>query len=319
MLPWILIGVISVAAVLIYVLFIRKAQEKSHIAKNIYLKSLDMTYTPPSQRVSLFSYDPVSSSNDLRRNVAEQKRHMEYLAGLEFYLEYQPQVTPHNQKFVGAEALLRARNLNGEVVMPYVFLPWLEAADMIRSLDLWVAAEVIKQDAIWQAAGVDVEIKMNVSSETLLDKQSTHLLIDKIAEAGGRVSVEILEQDFSTALDDVVSAIKKIQAFGGKVYIDDFGTGYSSLSYLNSLKVDCIKIDRSFVLALQTLEGEKVMAGIFNFAEALGLSLVIEGVETEAQLNKLPKNIPFAVQGWLYSKAIPADEIPEFAKKFTGV
>jgi sensor c-di-GMP phosphodiesterase-like protein len=77
-------------------------------------------------------------------------------------------------------------------------------------------------------------------------------------------------------------------------------------------------VDRSFVLALETEGGQKVMSGIFNFAEALGLSLVVEGVESEEQLSKIPKNVPFSVQGWLYSKALPPDLIPAFAKQYSA-
>ena len=302
----------------VYSLFIKKMDDESRAIKNIHLKSLDMTYTHINQEASLFSYDPVSSTNELRKKLARQKQHMEYLAGLEFYLEYQPQVTPHNKRFFGCEALLRAKDQNGETVMPYVFLPWFEAAEMMKSIDLWVAEAAVKQDVAWQKMGVFVPIKINISSHTLMDKASTDLIVEKISQAQGRVSVEIVEQSFSDGLENVVGAIARIQAFGAKVYIDDFGTGYSSLSYLNLLNADAIKIDRSFVLGLNQPDGEKVMAGIFNFAEALGLEVVVEGVETEAQLAKIPQNIPFSVQGWLYSKALPAEQVPAFAQRYSG-
>ncbi len=155
-----------------------------------------------------------------------------------------------------------------------------------------------------------------MSGDTLVDKKSADLLVEKISKANGRISIEIVEQDFSSGLENAKTVIAKIQRFGAKVYIDDFGTGYSSLSYLNSLNADAIKIDRSFVLGLNQPEGEKVMAGIFNFAEALGLEVVVEGVETEEQLAKIPQNMPFAVQGWLYSKALDADEIPSFMQRY---
>ena len=315
----VLLQVVNIAiGVGIYSLFIKKMDDESLAVKNIHLKSLDMTYTHINQEASLFSYDPVSSTNELRKKLARQKQHMEYLAGLEFYLEYQPQVVPHNKQFVGSEALLRAKNQAGEIVMPYVFLPWFEAADMMKSIDLWVAVAAVKQDAIWQEMGVFAPIKINISSHTLVDKASTDLIIEKISEAQGRISIEIVEQSFSEGLDNVVDAIARIQAFGAKVYIDDFGTGYSSLSYLNLLNADAIKIDRSFVLGLSQPDGEKVMAGIFNFAEALGLEIVVEGVETEAQLAKIPQNIPFSVQGWLFSKALPAEQMPAFIQQYSG-
>ena len=302
----------------IYSRFVKKMDDESRVVKNIHLKSLDMTYTHINEEATLFSYDPVSATNQLRGKLAKQKRHMEYLAGLEFYLEYQPQVTPHNKQFVGCEALLRAKNQQDEAVMPYIFLPWFEAAGMMKSIDLWVADAAVKQDESWQKSGMRVAIKINISSDTLMDKASTDLIIEKISKAQGRISIEIVEQSFSDGLENVVAAIERIQAFGAKVYIDDFGTGYSSLSYLNLLNADAIKIDRSFVLGLSHPEGEKVMAGIFNFAEALGLDVVVEGVETEDQLAKIPQNIPFAVQGWLYSKALPADKIPAFIQQFSA-
>lgn len=303
----------------IYARFVKKMDHGSRSSSNIYIKSLDMTYTHINEEASLFSYDPVSSANELRREALKQKQHMEYLAQLEFYLEYQPQVNPRNRQFIGSEALLRARNQHGEVVMPYVFLPWLQAAGMMKNIDLWVADEAIKQDKIWQKAGVFAPIKINVSGDTLADEENANLLVRKISKAKGRISVEIVEQDFSSSIENVKKVIAKIQAFGGKVYIDDFGTGYSSLSYLNSLNADAIKIDRSFVLGLDQPEGQKVMAGLFNFAEALGLEVVVEGVETKEQLAKIPQNIGFSVQGWMYSKALAADEIPSFIQRYPSI
>ena len=294
-------------------LFNQVAQKLSLILRgNSSMQVIDSA--EPSHQISAGAPD----ANDLSVSLAKQKQHMEFLADLDFYLEYQPQVTPHNNQFIGSEALLRARDAHGEVVMPYVFLPWLENAGMMRSIDLWVANEAVKQSAIWHEMGLNAPIKINVTSDTLMDEATTDALIAKIAEAHGRISIEIVEQDFSAGLDKAVNAIARVQALGGKVYIDDFGTGYSSLSYLNSLKADCLKIDRSFVLGLDSPEGEKVMAGIFNFAQTLGYGLVVEGVETQEQLAKIPNNIPFSVQGWLYSKAIPADQIPAFAQQYSG-
>jgi EAL domain-containing protein (putative c-di-GMP-specific phosphodiesterase class I) len=264
----------------------------------------------------VFSYDPISATAELRKKLTNQKKHMERLAGLDFYLEYQPQVTPHNQKLVGVEALIRAKDAEKKIWGAGEFLPWFEDASMMKSIDLWVATEAIKQDAEWQNLGLNIGIKINVSSETLKHRETMDLLIEKLAIAHGRVSIEIVEQEFFGELESVVESIRRIQAIGAKVYIDDFGTGYSSLSYLNSLKVDCIKVDRNFVLELEKPEGQKVMAGIFNFAETLGLELIVEGVETEEQLAKIPQHPLFAVQGWLYSKSLNPLEIPAFAAKF---
>lgn len=303
---------------MIYSPFVSAVERDGLKPLNVYLKSLKMTYTHFNEEASLFSDDVVQNSNALRNAQIRKRHQLENLAELDFFLEYQPQVSVHDQRFVGAEALLRARDKSGNIVMPYEFLPWLNEAGLMKSIDLWVAGEALEQDAIWQEMGIDVPIKINITGATLSEKVATNELIKKISQAKGRISIEIVEQDFSSSMVEVIEAIKRIHAFGGKVYIDDFGTGYSSLSYLNSLNVDYLKVDRSFVLALETEGGQKVMSGIFNFAEALGLSLVVEGVETEEQLSKVPKNVPFSVQGWLYSKALHPDNIPAFALKYSA-
>jgi EAL domain-containing protein (putative c-di-GMP-specific phosphodiesterase class I) len=284
----------------------------------VYLKSLKMTYTHLQEEASLFSDDVVQNSNTLRHAQNRKRQQLERLADLDFFLEYQPQVSFQTKHFVGAETLLRARDSTGKIIMPYEFLPWLNEASLMKSIDLWVADEALEQDAIWQEMGIDVPIKINITAATLIEKVSRKALIEKISQAKGRISIEIIEQDLSSGIVEVIDAIKRIHAFGGKVYIDDFGTGYSSLSYLNSLNADYIKVDRSFVLALYTEGGEKVMSGIFNFADTLGLSLVVEGVETEDQLSKIPKNVPFAVQGWLYSKSLHPDLIPTFVRQYSA-
>jgi lactose/cellobiose-specific phosphotransferase system IIC component len=304
---------------MIYRPFVKAFELESTKSLNVYLKSLKMTYTHFHEEASLFSDDVVQNSNALRNSQNRKRQQIERLAELDFFLEYQPQVSVQDQQFVGAEALLRARDKSGETIMPYEFLPWLAEAGLMKSIDLWVAGEALEQDAAWQAMGLEVPIKINVTGATLTEKVATNELINKISQAKGRISIEIVEQDFSSGLDEVVETIKRIHGFGGKVYIDDFGTGYSSLSYLNGLHADYIKVDRSFVLALETEGGQKVMSGIFNFAEALGLSLVVEGVETEEQLAKIPQNVPFSVQGWLYSKALHPDLIPSFAKQYSTI
>lgn len=302
---------------IVYRPFVKAVERDSLKPVSVYLKSLKMTYTHLQEEASLFADDVVQNANALRHAQIRKRQQLERLAELDFFLEYQPQVEAGTKQFVGAEALLRARDKVGKIVMPYEFLPWLNEAGLMKSIDLWVAGEALEQDAIWQEMGINVPIKINITGATLIDQVSTKALIEKISQAKGRISIEIIEQDFSSGLIEVIDAIKRIHAFGGKVYIDDFGTGYSSLSYLNSLNADYLKVDRSFVLALETEGGQKVMSGIFNFAEALGLSLVVEGVETEEQLSKIPQNIPFSIQGWLYSKALHPDLIPTFVRQYS--
>ncbi|ERO65826.1 hypothetical protein P308_17545 [Pseudomonas piscis] len=106
-----------------------------------------------------------------------------------------------------------------------------------------------------------------------------------------------------------------MHALGAKVYIDDFGTGFSALSYLHQFPVDGIKIDRSFVLAQREPQGAQVLNGLLRFCETLGLKVVVEGVETQEQLEFLQSSLELIIQGWYYSKALPGAQIPGFASQ----
>ena len=114
-------------------------------------------------------------------------------------------------------------------------------------------------------------------------------------------------------VEAIRQAIGQIHALGAKVAIDDFGTGFSSMSYLHQFDVDAIKIDRSFVVASGHAKGELVLDGLLRFCEALQLNVVAEGVETEAQLQALGFEGELLVQGWYFSRALPGEQLPQFA------
>ncbi len=107
-------------------------------------------------------------------------------------------------------------------------------------------------------------------------------------------------------------AFNKLHQLGVKIHIDDFGTGYSSLSYLNRFDIDTIKIDRSFVLALDNPKGRKVFASLQSVAHALDLAVIVEGVETNQQLDAIKANGALSIQGWYYAKSLPAERFIDF-------
>jgi EAL domain-containing protein (putative c-di-GMP-specific phosphodiesterase class I) len=156
---------------------------------------------------------------------------------------------------------------------------------------------------------------INISSATLTDAAYGERLVEILAQAHGHVSVEITEDALVGDIQVTRQTIQKLQAIGAKVYIDDFGTGFSALSYLHQFPVDFIKIDRSFVVAQRDPKGAQVMTGMLRFCEALNLGVVVEGVETAEQLAFLNTGAELIIQGWYFSKALPADQLEDFVRE----
>jgi sensor c-di-GMP phosphodiesterase-like protein len=223
----------------------------------------------------------------------------------QFFLEYQPLIHLHSGHCVGVEALLRWRNGAGELVPPDVFIPAAEASGMIGKLTERVLELVCEDAGRFLAGHPGFHVAINLSAA---DLESTAVLgfVDKmLASSGARPSsliVEITERGFvnRAAARDVIAGL---HARGIEVAIDDFGTGYSSLSYLESLDVDFLKIDRSFIESIGTgAPTSQVVSHIIGMAHNLDLRMIAEGVENHEQANFLRlRGVGFA-QGWLFGK-----------------
>jgi len=300
---------------LIYAPFIRAIDRDGERGSDIRIRSLDTTFTQLHEEASLYANDPVVFANNFRKTQHEQNERIRQISEYEFYLEYQPQVSLRTGLCTGCEALLRARDQEGRTQQPWEFLQWLEKAGLMKDLDIWVASTALRQVNAWRAAGVSLPMTINITGYTLDDPVFRDRLVRIIELAHGAISVEITEQALAGDVGRVQAAIAEFHRVGAKVYIDDFGTGYSSLSYLHQFDIDTIKIDRSFVLAQQSHKGSQVMAGLMRFAETLDLNVVVEGVETEQQLASLVSGQELIIQGWYYSKAIPADRIADFIEQ----
>ena len=298
---------------LIYAPFILQIDRKTRSAHEIHLKSLDTMVTQIHEDATLYSYDPIGTAHAIRERQAHFRQMLEAFSDAEFMLEYQPQVHGQSGQFLGCEALLRIREPDGSTRFPAEFVEALREANLMSGLDLWVTRAALKQDTAWQAQGLSVRTSINVSADTLTDKHSLNILLETLGETDGRLAVEITEQALASNPTEVGSAIQALHAIGAKVYIDDFGTGYSSLGYLHQFDFDVLKIDRSFVLALDQPRGENLMSGVLDLANRLGLDCVVEGVETEAQRARVIAEHPVAIQGWLFSRSLPGDLIPAFA------
>ncbi|KAF1005872.1 MAG: PTS system N,N'-diacetylchitobiose-specific EIIC component [Pseudomonas fluorescens] len=299
---------------LIYAPYVRAIHRQASEGSTVYLKSLDMTFRGLEEKGRLLETDPVMASHKALARQADELSRIQQICDYDFYLEYQPQVSTRTGLCTGCEALMRARDADGVVHSPWEFLQWLAQARLMPDVDLWVASHAVRQYQKWRKAGFALPMTINVSSATLTTPGYGERLIEILAQARGQVSVEITEQALVGDIKAVRQMIRRLQDIGAKVYLDDFGTGFSALSYLHQFPVDFIKIDRSFVVAQHDPKGAQVLTGMLRFCEALKLGVVVEGVETAEQLAFLNGAGELIIQGWFYSKALPADQMEAFVK-----
>jgi len=212
----------------------------------------------------------------------------------EFELWYQPQVSWKTGRVCGAEALIRWNHPARGMVSPFEFIPIAEESGLIDPLGLWIMEEAVT---------------------TLLSLELA-IVLDKHGVQPNQLKVEITESFIMTDRDVVVMHLKRLREKGVVVAIDDFGTGYSSLAYLQDLPIDVLKIDRSFVSGLtQANYKTSIAASIMALANSLGLITITEGVETVEQLNLIQQLGSEIIQGYFYSKPVPAKELVEAIRK----
>ena len=230
----------------------------------------------------------------------------------EFFLDYQPIVELKTGKCVGAEALLRWRRSTGELLAPDLFIPIAEQTGIISALTKRVL-ELIEADAgVFLAAHPGFHIALNLSAADLQSSAIVDLLDQFLANtktAPSSLVIEITERSFLD-LESACRIISDLRRRGFEIAIDDFGTGYSSLSHLQSLELDFLKIDRSFVEAIATTAPTSQVVGhIIAMARSLGLRMIAEGVERPAQAEFLAAEGVQSVQGWLFGKPMSFNEV----------
>jgi len=280
--------------------------------REIKITALDTTYMRRHEEAQTLSDDPISLAQQRESAQVTVEKQLRNMNQKEFCVEYQPQINPQNGEVVGCEALVRAIDNLGRVHPPSDFLPWLEKAGLMKDMDLWVFKKVVQDIQYWQNAGISVPVSVNITPETIVDEEYVKSIATIIEPVKGLVHLEITEDSMLINEHALEKSLDIFHQLGAKIYIDDFGTGYSSLSYLNRFDIDAIKIDRSFVLALETEKGQKVFSSLQSVATELELMVVVEGVETEKQLQSIFLNSGCSVQGWLYSRSLPLDGFIEY-------
>ncbi len=241
----------------------------------------------------------------------------------EFVLHYQPQVDLRTGAIVGMEALIRWQHPEMGMVAPSRFIGVAEETGLIVPIGAWVLRAACRQTRAWHDAGLgSLRVAVNLSArqfgaDDLLDDLKTVL-----AETGlppHCLEIELTESLFMSDVGVAVELLHAMKALGVKLSIDDFGTGYSSLSYLSRFPIDVLKIDRSFVAAIARDSNDAaIVASIVALAHNLKLSVIAEGVETADQLDYLRREGCDQMQGYYFSKPLPAEKFEALVRERQG-
>lgn len=243
----------------------------------------------------------------------------------EFVLHYQPKVNLATGEISGLEALIRWNDPDSGIVAPGQFIPLLEETGLILAVGAWAIHRALADYSLWSLQGVrPPRIAVNVSAIQLRQADFVNTVRDAInavtpPNAAHGLDIEITE---SVIMEDIEGTIGKLQALHDmnvNIAIDDFGTGYSSLSYLARLPVQLLKIDYSFIVSMTKDAGSMAFVStIIALARSLKLKVIAEGVETEEQSQFLKREKCDEIQGYLFSKPLPFDQITALLKQVQG-
>ena len=307
---------------------------KAHI---ILISGADRTVVEAARRIAIERGLDVTTTltkpirvAELTRALNEIKREDPWLtaAGLltalehgEFSLVYQPKVWLDSGEIGGVEALMRWQHTARGPVSPLEFIPFAESSAVIDQLTHWVVRAACAQLTAWDAAGVTLDIAINVSARNLHEPRLADLLETQCRAAGvapARITLELTE---TAAMQDAVQmmdVLTRLRLKGFKLAIDDFGTGYSSLVQLHRLPFSEIKIDRTFVAdCTKSDESRSIVRVVIDLARALGMRSVAEGVESAEALDVLRSLGCDEAQGYFISRPIAAAEVPPTILKHT--
>lgn len=266
--------------------------------------------------LAVFSSD---LSNALERKVQLENGLKKALEYQEFSLHYQPKVDLVSGKIVGAEALLRWHSSDLGWVSPMEFIPVAEETGQILAIGDWVLLETCLQIGRWHDQGLLLDgIAVNVSPRQFRQKDFVAKIKNVMAITHvppGLLEIEITESAIMDNIEAAASMLDELSMIGIRIALDDFGTGYSSLGYLKSFALHALKIDHSFIRDIPgDLDDEMLVRMIISLANNLGLTVIAEGVETEAQLAYLEKCRCDQMQGYYFSKPVQAEEFEQILR-----
>jgi len=232
-------------------------------------------------------------------------------------VHYQPQICLINHSVIGVEALVRWQHPEQVLIGPDQFIPVAEDTSLIIPLGEWVLRHACQQAKQWLDAGIEFgQIAVNVAGPQILQSNLVDTVASALNESGlpaEHLLLEITETFIMDRARPAIQLLLSLRKMGVSLAIDDFGTGYSSLAYLKQLPVNKLKIDKSFINDLPDDDNDAAITrAMIALGDSLLFSIIAEGVETEAQREFLLREGCEQVQGYLYSKPVPADELVQF-------
>ncbi len=234
----------------------------------------------------------------------------------EFELYFQPKVTMEDEQIQGLEALVRWRNDKLGFVSPGEFIPYAEETGLIIPLSEAIIEKACEAVIQMQQSGWKIPVAINISSIHFKQQnflESVQAILERYNMPASNFEIEVTERTVMNSANETVSKLVRLKQLGFKISIDDFGTGYSSLSYLVRFPLDCLKIDRSFIQHIGSLdEKQAVVDAIIQMSHRLKMKVVAEGVEQAQQVDILRKMKCDIIQGYYYSKPLPLNELMEF-------
>ncbi|WP_372117400.1 EAL domain-containing protein [Vibrio sp. 10N.261.46.E11] len=258
-----------------------------------------------------------SISDDIHSKLEIQNALNSALNNDELYVHYQPQIDVHSGVVLGVEALCRWQNKKLGFIPPDVFISMAEKTSLINDITFFVAETSMRRiSKINRKLGLSLSLSINLSPAVFTQRNLVERfseLAAKYAMAPEKIKIEITESVLVEDLQAVTQVMNRFQALGMQVSIDDFGTGYSSLSYIASLPINEIKIDKSFVDTIDTDARQfALVEAITSLANIFSFDLVVEGIETKAQLQSIQQLYCSAVQGYYYSRPVSATDLVEY-------
>ena len=257
-----------------------------------------------STKVSVLSPEKLALEALLRRALAQG----------EFQVYYQPQVNIATGQVIGAEALVRWQNPDRGIISPAEFIPLAEETGLIIQIGEWVLLSACAQAASWLAAGFSpFTISVNLSARQLSDPELKARIVQILETTGLEPANLELEMTESALVENATVAgatLNELKALGIRIAIDDFGTGYATLGYLKQFAFDSLKIDRIFVRnANEDAQNAAITTAVILLGHSLKMTVIAEGVETEAELAFLKEHQCDIMQGYLFSRPEPAPAI----------
>lgn len=283
--------------------------------EEILLKNVDLAmYRAKHEGRSNFCfYTEEMNARNRERQAMESELHHALKRG-EFLLHYQPKVDLRSGKVVGVEALIRWQHGERGLISPEKFIPLAEETGLILPIGAWAMKTACSQNRAWQDAGLPpISIAVNLSARQFRHHDLVGLVKQVLQETGLQaqyLELELTESVIMQEAEEAISTLLELKALGVQLSLDDFGTGYSSLNYLRRFPLDNLKIDRSFVKGIASNPHDTtIVKTVIALAHSFNLKVIAEGVETEEQLAFLHAHDCDEMQGYLFSKPLPPENL----------